>query len=172
MPPVYLWGPKKKNARQSGRDSMKVILASDHAGFEMKEAIKRHLLATHVAIEDVGTQSTDSVSWVEYGAKAARLVSEHPDEYKGILVCGTGGGMSIVANKFRHVRAILANDPAIAVMGRKHNNANVLNLGGRVVDETTALHIVDAFLQTDFEGGRHQTRLDYLADVVEAGNFK
>jgi ribose 5-phosphate isomerase B len=151
---------------------MKVILASDHAGFKMKETIKLHLLHQHVDIEDVGTFSGESVSWVEYGAKAARLISEHPDEYKGILVCGTGGGMSMVANKFKHVRAILANDVSIAEMGRKHNNANVLSVGGRVLDESAALRIVDVFLHTPFEGGRHQTRLDNLAAEVEDRNFK
>ncbi len=151
---------------------MTIVLASDHAAFELKEALKKHLEAKGHAVEDKGAHSAESVNWAEYGAAAARKVSENPEEVKGIIVCGSGIGMSMVSNKFKHVRAALCNDVHAAEMSRKHNNANVLNIGARVVDGATALKIVDTWLETGFEGGRHQDRLDYLAREVERNNFK
>lgn len=151
---------------------MKIYLASDHAGFELKEAVKRYLLDRHFEIEDMGAFSTDSANWVEYGAKAAREVSDHADSARGILICGSGIGMSMVANKFKHIRAALVSDEYGAEMSRKHNNANVLTLGARVLSREKALKIVETWLNTEFEGGRHQARLDYLHDVVENNNFK
>jgi ribose 5-phosphate isomerase B len=152
---------------------MKIYLASDHAGFELKEALKNYLLEQgyDFTIEDMGTHSTKSVSWAEYGAKAARKVSEDPENSKGIVVCGSGIGMSMVSNKFKNVRAALCNDEYSAEMSRKHNNANVLNMGGRVIDLKTAQKIVDKWLHTEFEGGRHQKRLDDL-HRVEQNSFK
>jgi len=151
---------------------MKIYLASDHAGFELKEAVKGYLLDRHFEIEDMGAFSTDAVNWVEYGAKAAREVSDHADNARGILICGSGIGMSMVANKFKHIRAALVSDEYGAEMSRKHNNANVLTLGARVLSREKALKIVETWLNTEFEGGRHQARLDYLYDVVENNNFK
>jgi ribose 5-phosphate isomerase B len=151
---------------------MKIYLASDHAGFELKEAIKTYLGDHQFTVEDMGTSSTESVNWAEYGAKAAGKVSQDPLRAKGILVCGSGIGMSIVANKFRQVRAALCNDTYAAEMSRKHNNANVLTLGARVTDIASALKIVEIWLDTEFEGGRHQKRLDYLESSVERENFK
>jgi len=151
---------------------MKIYLASDHAGYELKEAVKGYLLDRHFEIEDMGAFSTDAVNWVEYGAKAAREVSDHADNARGILICGSGIGMSMVANKFKHIRAALVSDEYGAEMSRKHNNANVLTLGARVLSREKALKIVETWLNTEFEGGRHQARLDYLYDVVENNNFK
>jgi ribose 5-phosphate isomerase B len=151
---------------------MQIFLASDHAGFELKEEVKQYLLNKNFAVEDMGTGSTESVNWAEYGAKAAKKVSEDPENARGIIICGSGIGMSMVSNKFRHVRAALCNDEYAAEMSRKHNNANVLNMGARVIDKEKALKIVDVWLNTEFEGGRHQKRLDYLHQTVEKENFK
>lgn len=150
---------------------MKIYLASDHAGFELKEKVEKFLLESGYSVEDMGTHSTESVSWAEYGAKAAAKVSKDPENARGIIICGSGIGMSMVSNKFSHVRAALCSDEYAAEMSRKHNNANVLNMGARVVDAETALRITDRWLHTDFEGGRHQTRLDHLQQV-EVNNFK
>lgn len=152
---------------------MKIYLASDHAGFDLKEEIKKHLNERGVSLEDMGTDSPESVNWAEYGAKAAAKVSENPDNAKGIIVCGSGIGMSMVSNKFKNVRAALCNDTYAAEMSRKHNNANVLNMGARVVTEPgKAVEIVDKWLETEFEGGRHQNRIDFMHQNVEANNFK
>ena len=152
--------------------TLKIYLASDHAAYEMKEEVKKHLLARQYQVADMGTDSLESVNWAEYGAKAAAKVSEDPENSRGIIICGSGIGMSIVSNKFKNVRATLCNDEYAAEMSRKHNNSNVLNFGARVVDRETGLKIVDIWLATEFEGGRHQLRLDYLHEVVEKNNFK
>ena len=146
---------------------MKLVIASDHAGFELKEKIREFLRLQKYAVEDCGTFSDASANWVEYGAKAAAKVSADPDNTMGILICGSGIGMSIVANKFKNVRAALCHDEYDARMARSHNNANVLTMGARVLDSEKALQIVTVFLHTAFEGGRHQLRLDYLQNDVE-----
>ena len=151
---------------------MKIYLSSDHAAFDLKAEIYRHLQEKGYSVEDMGPETDDSVNWAEYGAKAAAKVSAQPDRCRGIIICGSGIGMSIVSNKFKNVRAALCNEPYMAEMSRKHNNANVLNIGARVVDSKKALEIVDIWLNTDFEGGRHQNRLDYLNRNVEENNFK
>ena len=151
---------------------MKIYLASDHAGFELKEAVEKYLLNKNYAVADMGTDSPESVNWAEYGAKAAKKVSEDPDNAMGIIICGSGIGMSMVANKFKNVRAALCYDEYTAEMSRKHNNANVLNIGARVIAKEKALKIVEIWLNTEFEGGRHRQRLDYLHQVVEKENFK
>ncbi|NIM10702.1 MAG: ribose 5-phosphate isomerase B [Candidatus Aminicenantes bacterium] len=151
---------------------MQIFLASDHAGFELKEEVKQYLLNKNFTVEDMGTGSAESVNWAEYGAKAAKKVSEDPENARGIIICGSGIGMSMVSNKFRNVRAALCNDEYAAEMSRKHNNANVLNMGARVIDKEKALKIVEVWLNTEFEGGRHQKRLDYLHQTVEKENFK
>jgi len=150
---------------------MTVYLASDHAGFKLKEEVGKYLRDNGFDVEDMGAHSADSVSWAEYGAKAAAKVSEDPENSKGIIICGSGIGMSMVSNKFKNVRAALCRDEYDAEMSRKHNNANVLNMGERVTDTDTALKIVDKWLHTEFEGGRHQTRLDHL-NKLEQNNFK
>lgn len=154
---------------------MKIYLASDHAGFGLKEIIKKHLAERSVpyeVVEDVGTYSEKPVNWAEFGAKAAHIVSQDPGNSLGILVCGSGIGMSMVANKYKNVRAALCTDTYAAEMSRMHNNANILAIGSRVTATGKALEIVDTWLDTTFEGGRHQKRLDFLHDVVEKENFK
>ena len=149
------------------RDDRKLVLASDHAGFELKEAIKAELQRQGRSIEDRGTHSPQPANWAKFGAQAAVRVAADPRHVVGILICGSGIGMSIVANKFPGVRAALCHDENAARLARRHNDANVLALGARVVDTPTALKIVAVFLETPFEGGRHQVRLDYLRDHVE-----
>lgn len=136
-----------------------VIIACDHAAFPLKEKIKHFLGEQGIPVEDAGTHSEQSVDYPDFGIQLAERVSGGEFE-RGILLCGTGIGMSMVANRFPGVRAALCGDIFAAAMSRRHNNANVLVLGGRVIGETLAMEIVRTWLDTPFEGGRHQTRLD------------
>jgi len=136
-----------------------IVIGCDHAAYEMKEKLKAYLLRQGYAVEDVGAPSAASVNYPDYGKKVAALVSEGRYS-RGILLCGTGIGMSMVANRFPGVRAALCHDLFGAVMSRKHNDANILVLGGRVTGETLAEEIVKVWLSTPFEGGRHQDRLN------------
>lgn len=138
-----------------------IAIGSDHGGFELKEAIKILLQGRGIPFEDMGTSDGNSVDYPDFGEKVARMVSTGQAE-KGVLVCGTGIGMSIVANKFPGVRAALAADTYMAKMAKQHNNANILVLGGRVIDENEASEMVATWLDTEFEGGRHQGRLDKI----------
>jgi ribose 5-phosphate isomerase B len=142
-----------------------VIIGCDHAAFPLKETVRNFLAGAGIEVEDAGTHSEDSVDYPDYGARVAAGVSSGKFT-RGILLCGSGIGMSMVANRFPGVRAALCNDLFSAVMCRKHNDANVLVLGGRVLGETLAIEIVKAWLETDFEGGRHQSRLD-MFDKLE-----
>jgi len=139
-----------------------IVIASDHGGLELKEEIKQLLAGKGIACEDLGTNNGDSVDYPDYGCAVASRVSKGVAE-KGILVCGTGIGMSIVANKFPRVRAALATDVFMATMAKEHNNANILVLGGRVLTAPLACDMVTAWLETEFAGGRHQARLDKIA---------
>jgi ribose 5-phosphate isomerase B len=139
-----------------------IVIASDHGGLELKEALKGLLLEKGVACQDLGPCDGTSVDYPDFGELVARRVSEGAAQL-GILVCGTGIGMSIVANKFPGVRAALATDVFMATMAKEHNNANILVLGGRVIDADTARAMVTAWLDTEFAGGRHQARLDKIA---------
>ena len=136
-----------------------MVIGCDHAAYRLKEIIKTHLQKNGIEVEDVGAHSEDSVDYPDFGIKVASQVS-NGDYRRGILLCGTGLGMSMVANKFPNVRAALCAEPFSARMSRQHNDANVLVLGGRVVGDIMALELVDVWLKTPFEGGRHQTRLD------------
>ena len=139
-----------------------IVIASDHGGLELKEDIKGLLSEKGLACEDLGTCNGDSVDYPDSGQLVARRVSTGGAE-KGILVCGTGIGMSIVANKFPGIRAALATDVFMATMAKEHNNANILVLGGRVLESAKAREMVSAWLDTEFAGGRHQARLDKIA---------
>ena len=143
----------------TGSKKSPLIIGCDHAAYPLKETVKAFLAGAGIKVSDVGTHSEDSVDYPDFGAGVAGGVSrgEYP---RGILLCGSGIGMSMVANRFPGVRAALCNDLFSAVMCRKHNDANILVLGGRVIGETLAIEIVKAWLETDFEGGRHQSRLD------------
>jgi len=149
---------------------MKVALASDHAGYMLKTGIKDYLVNKRVAHRDYGTDSEDSVDYVDFAEKAMNgmLLGECD---RAILVCGTGIGMGIVANKYRSVRAAPCCDEYVARMSRSHNDANCLTLGGRVLPLDEALLIVETWLSTPYEGGRHQTRLDKVR-AIEQKNLK
>ncbi len=134
------------------------IIGCDHAAYPLKEKVKAFLTEKSIAVEDVGTDGEISVDYSEFGAKVASQVSTGRFD-RGILLCGTGLGMSMVANKFPHVRAALCNDLFSAIMSRRHNDANILVMGGRVIGEALAREIVNAWLETPFEGGRHRERL-------------
>ncbi|BDV43192.1 ribose 5-phosphate isomerase B [Geotalea uraniireducens] len=141
-----------------------IVVGSDHGGLELKEAIKVLLRERNVSFEDCGTDNGNSVDYPDFGIKVARKVSSGEAE-KGILFCGTGIGMSIVANKFPGVRAALATDAFMAQMAKEHNNANILVLGGRVLDREIARKMVGVWLDATYEGGRHQNRLDKIAAI-------
>ncbi len=142
---------------------MTLYLAADHAGYALKNIIKEHLANHHpeFAVEDLGTHSEASVHYPEYGLKAAQAVVEDTNHI-GIIICGSGIGISIAANRIPGARAALCLTPEMAALAREHNNANMLALGARLTDETTALACVDTFLTTDFAGGRHEARVKML----------
>jgi ribose 5-phosphate isomerase B len=137
---------------------MRIAIGADHAGFELKELIKQTLDELRIAYRDVGTDSDDSVDYPDFAAKVARGVASGEFD-RGVLVCGTGIGMALAANKIPGVRAAPVMDLETARLAREHNNANVLALGARVTPPERALDIVRLFLKTEFEGGRHERRL-------------
>lgn len=143
-----------------------IALAADHGGYELKEAIKSHLEAQGIEVTDYGTYSTETVDYPIYAEKAARAVASKECTL-GIICCGTGIGVSMVANKVKGVRAAVVTNEFCAEMTRRHNDANVLCLGGRVIDADTALKLVDIFLNTPFEGGRHINRVCMIKDIEE-----
>ena len=136
-----------------------IVVGSDHAAYALKEKIKAFLSQKSIVVEDIGTHSEASVDYPDFGIKVASMVSEGKFK-RGILICGTGIGMSMVANRFSHVRAALCADSFTASMSRRHNNSNILVLGGRVIGAALALEIVKIWLETPFEGGRHQVRIE------------
>jgi ribose 5-phosphate isomerase B len=144
---------------------MLIAIGSDHAGLEMKEEVSKLLAEMKYDVSDYGTCQPQSVDYPDYGEKVAEAVSTGKVE-RGILICGTGIGMSIVANKFPHVRAALCNDLFSARMSRMHNDANILVLAGRIIGRDLAKEIVRIWLETEFEGGRHQRRIDKI-DFIE-----
>ena len=143
---------------------MKIVIGSDHAGVTLKDRIGQLLDELHVAYQDFGTNGSDPVDYPDYGAKVAEAVSTGAAD-RGILICGSGVGMSIVANKFPRVRAALCSDPQVAKTSRAHNDANVLVLGKRVLDPEGGLAIVRAWLDTPFDGGRHARRVEKIAEL-------
>lgn len=143
---------------------MKIALGSDHGGFGLKQEIISHLEKKGYEIKDYGTYSTESCDYPDFALKAAEGVAGKECDL-GILVCGTGIGISIAANKVPGIRAALCSDTFSAHATREHNNANILALGERVVGKGLALDIVDAFLNAEFEGGRHQKRVDKITDI-------
>ena len=147
-----------------GIDNTPIIIGSDHAAFPLKEKIKHYLIETGFSVEDVGTHSENSVDYPDFGINVAASVSEGKYE-RGILLCGTGLGMSMVANRFPHVRAALCNDIFSTIMSRRHNDSNVLVMGGRVIGEALAIELVKSWLETPFDGGRHQSRLDKFDQI-------
>ncbi|MBS4536453.1 ribose 5-phosphate isomerase B [Clostridium sp. D2Q-14] len=143
---------------------MKIAVGSDHGGLELKEEIRKHLEDKGIPIKDFGTYSEDSVDYPDFGKKVSEAVAK--GEYdKGIVVCGTGIGISIACNKVKGIRCALCSDTYSAKMASMHNNANVIALGGRVLGKDLAKEIVDSFLKAEFEGGRHERRVDKIIDI-------
>ena len=143
-----------------------LVIASDHGGFALKQELMEHLRARGVEFEDIGTYSEESCDYPVYAEKAARGVAEGKYE-KGILVCGTGIGMSLAANKIKGIRCALLSDCFSAEMCRAHNDANMIALGGRVIGGELAKRMVDLFLDTPFMGGRHARRVDLIRALEE-----
>ena len=139
----------------------KIFLSSDHAGFELKEKVKHYFIKNFIEFEDLGCTSLEPVDYPDY----AKILSKkliNANKSKGIIFCGTGIGISMAANRFPHIRAALCTSVEMASKSRKHNDANVLALGGRILEDKLALKIVKEFLSTDFEAGRHSLRVDKI----------
>ncbi|QSX05052.1 ribose 5-phosphate isomerase B [Sedimentibacter sp. zth1] len=143
---------------------MKISLGCDHGGYELKEIVKKHLEDKGFEIIDTGTYSLDSVDYPDYGQKAAECVSKKECE-KGIVICTTGIGISISANKVKGVRCALCTNAYMAKMTRLHNDANMLAFGAGIVGKNLALEIVDTFFSTEFEGGRHIRRIEKMMNI-------
>lgn len=143
---------------------MKIALGADHGGYELKNEIRAHLVGQGIEILDVGTNSKESVDYPQYGFKVGQAILQGKADL-GIVVCGTGIGISIAANKVPGIRAALCTETYSARMSREHNNANVLALGGRVTGVGLALDIVDIFIKTPFAGGRHARRVDLITSI-------
>lgn len=143
---------------------MKIALGADHAGFELKEKIRQHLVDKGMQVDDRGTHSTESVDYPDFAFAVAEQVAARKSDL-GILVCGAGIGMSITANKIAGIRAANVHSEVEAQLSREHNNANVLALGARLLDEAAALTIVDRWLNTNFAGGRHNRRIEKISEI-------
>ena len=147
---------------------MKLAIGCDHGGFELKEEILKFLkTVANIQVSDFGPSNKESVDYPDFGKKVSEAVSAGTMD-RGILICGTGIGMSIVANRFPKVRAALCHDHFTAHMSREHNDANVLVMGERVIGKGVALELVKTWLDTAFAGGRHQKRLDKIADIEKS----
>ena len=145
---------------------MKIAIGNDHIAVEMKNVICGHLHDKGIEIINLGTDSSERCDYPVYGEKVARVVMSG-DADLGILICGTGVGISIAANKVKGIRAVVCSDPYTAKLSREHNNTNILAFGARVVGIDLAKMIVDSWLDASFEGGRHQKRIDMIADIQE-----
>src|SRR5512147_2209890 len=146
---------------------MKLAIGCDHGGFELKEEILKFIkTVANIQVSDFGPKERESVDYPDYGAKVAEAVSNGSMD-RGVLICGTGIGMSMVANRFPGVRAALCHDHFTAQMSREHNDANILVMGERVLGKGVALEIVKTWLETPFGGGRHQLRLNKIADLEQ-----
>ena len=139
----------------------KIFLSSDHGGFELKEKVKSFLIDNNFEYEDLGCSSLEPVDYPDFAKLLSKKIKDKNNS-KGILFCGTGIGISMAANRFPHIRAALCTSVEMASKSRKHNDANVLALGGRILEEKLALEIVKEFLQTDFEAGRHSLRVNKI----------
>ncbi|CAO0820159.1 Ribose-5-phosphate isomerase B [Desulfarculales bacterium] len=140
---------------------MRIAVSSDHAGYHLKEAVKAYMAQNGHEVLDMGTYGTDSTDYPLYAVQVAQAVAQGQAQ-RGVLVCGSGLGMCMTANRFHGARAIVASTPEHARLGRLHNNANILCLGERLTPQDQALEMLRVFLATDFEGGRHQSRVDEI----------
>lgn len=149
---------------------MKIVVASDHGGYELKEIIKVHLIEKGYSIIDIGTNNESSVDYPDFGKKAAEMVASNVAD-KGIVICGTGIGICISANKVIGVRCALCTNEYMAKMASAHNDANMIALGNRVLGSGLAIDIVDVWLNTKFEGGRHQNRVNKIMEIEKNNNI-
>lgn len=145
---------------------MKIAIGCDHGGYNLKEAIKKHLEGKSIEFKDFGVHNLDSVDYPDYALPVAEAVAGGEFDY-GILICGTGMGISIAANKVKGIRAAVVSDTFTAEMSKLHNNANILAMGERVVGQGLALRILDTWLEAEFEGGRHLKRVDKITLIEE-----
>ena len=139
-----------------------IAIGCDHAGIELKRQLIKHLQSTPLTVIDCGTDGDDSVDYPDYGKKVAQTVINTPSCF-GIIICGSGIGISIAANRYPEIRAALCHTAELATLARRHNDANILALGARFISVQTAIDCVDAFISTPFEGGRHQQRVAKLS---------
>jgi len=145
-------------ARDKKIKSKKVVLASDHAGFKLKEEIKKFLIKKRKKVLDLGTKNTSSVDYPDFAHHLSKKMKKPGNQF-GILICGSGTGMSMAANKHKNIRAALCYDTTSTKLSRLHNNANVMTMGARLIKKNVALKCVSTFLKTDFDGGRHSRRV-------------
>ena len=145
-------------ARDRKIKSKKIVLASDHAGFKLKEEIKNFLIKKKEKILDLGTKNTNSVDYPDYAHLLSKKMKKNKNQF-GILICGSGSGMSMAANKHKNIRAALCYNTKSTKLSRSHNNANVMTIGSRLIKKKVALQCVNVFLKTDFDGGRHTRRV-------------
>ncbi len=149
----------------------KLAIGNDHVAVEMKNEIKKHLEEKGIEVIDVGTNSSDRFDYPISGYKVAKMVASGEVD-GGVLICGTGLGISLAANKIKGIRACVCSEPYTAKLSRQHNNSNIIAFGARVIGVETAKMIVDEWVNADFEGGRHQRRLDMLAEIEETQHLK
>ncbi len=170
--PCKMWGKRVQWGRKSAPQGLEeeeltmIAIASDHGGYQLKEHLKAYLAAKGVTCLDCGTDSTDSCDYPIFGKAAAQAVASGQCE-RGIVICTTGIGISISANKVKGVRCALCGDPLSAEMTRRHNDANMLALGAGITGPMTAERIVDVFLSTGFEGGRHERRVKLMMEIEQ-----
>ncbi len=145
---------------------MKLAIGNDHVAVEMKNEIRAHLESKGIEVLDVGTNSAERFNYPVSGYKVARLVADGKVD-GGVLICGTGVGISLAANKVRGIRACVCSEPYTARLSKQHNNSNIIAFGARVIGIETAKMIVDEWLAAEYEGGRHQTRLDMIAEIEQ-----
>lgn len=145
-------------------DSKRIVLSSDHAAIDLRQAIAKHIEAKGWEVVDIGPTTPESTHYPKHGEAAAQKVASGDCDL-GIILCGTGQGIMMAANKVKGIRCGVCSDPFSARMIREHNDANILSIGARVVGEGLALDIADAFLSAEFEGGRHATRVDMIKEI-------
>ena len=150
---------------------MKLAIGNDHVAIDMKNEIRAHLESKGIEVLDVGTNSTERFNNPISGYKVARLVADGSVD-GGVLICGTGVGISLAANKVRGIRACVCSEPYTARLSRQHNNANIIAFGARVIGIETARMIVDEWLEAEYEGGRHQTRVDMIAEIEQTQHLR
>lgn len=146
---------------------MKIAIGCDHVGIEHKDLVIKHLESKGIEVEDFGTHTTERTDYPKYGLAVANAVASKQAD-QGILICGTGVGISLAANKVKGIRAVVCSDPYTAQLSKEHNNTNILSFGSRVIGIELAKMIIDSWLGAEFEGGRHQNRINQIAEIEEA----